>query len=116
MAFQTRFLPTETGNRPVEEFLDELGPKDAQKVAWVLRLIERLDRVPKTYLEKLPGTEEIWAVRIQGTRVIYRILGFIHRDALWLTNGYVKKTRRTDAQEIARAERMRRDFLGRQED
>lgn len=113
MAMVIEFLRTEGGGCPVENFLDELDPRDAQKVLWVFRLIEHLERTPKTYLEKLTGTEEIWAVRIQGTRQTYRILGFRHGDALWLTNGYSKKSRRTDAREIARAERLRRDFLRR---
>jgi hypothetical protein len=37
----------------VEEFLDGLSDQDAQKVAWVLRLIERLDIVPIQFLRKL---------------------------------------------------------------
>lgn len=110
------FLRTEAGECPVEEFLDRLAPKDAQKVPCVLRLIERLERVPASYLKKLVGTEGIWEVRAQGTRQTFRILSFRHGDGLWVMNGYSKKSRRTDAQEVRRAERMRRGFITRQGD
>jgi hypothetical protein len=43
------FYRTKDGRCPVEEFLDRLPSKDAQKVAWVLRLIEDLDRIPAQY-------------------------------------------------------------------
>ena len=34
------FYTTNAGKSPVEEFLDELSPKEAQKAAWVIRLVE----------------------------------------------------------------------------
>jgi len=111
MARTIRFLRTSEGICPVEEFLDGLSAKDAQKVLWVLRLIEGLDRVPRTYLKKLTGAENIWEIRVQGTRQIYRIFCFPYREDLWAMQGYSKKNRRTDSQEIRRAERLRRDYM-----
>lgn len=49
----------------MQEFPDSLSGKVAQKVAWVLNLVEDLDVVPSTYLKKLVSTEEIWEYRIQ---------------------------------------------------
>jgi hypothetical protein len=40
------FYRTESGKCPVEEFLNALPSKDAQKVVWVLKVIQELDRVP----------------------------------------------------------------------
>lgn len=51
-----RILSNGIGGSPVEDFLDSLSSKQAQKVAWVLRLIEAIDSVPAQYLKKLPGT------------------------------------------------------------
>ncbi len=110
-----RFLRTVGGACPAEEFLDGLSSKDAQKVLWVLRLIESLDRVPRTYLKKLSGSEDIWEIRVQGTRQAYRMFCFPLREDLWVLQGYSKKDRRTDSQEIRRAERMRREYLPGQE-
>ena len=45
------FYRTESGKSPVEDFLDSLSGKQAQKVIWVLRLVEELDVVPRQYLK-----------------------------------------------------------------
>ena len=116
MATAVRFVRTAEGRCPVEEFLDALPAKDAQKVLWVFRLVERLDRVPRTHLKKLTGSEEIWEVRVQGTRQTYRVFCFYEEKTLWAMHGYSKKSRRTDPREIRRAERMRREFFARQGD
>jgi len=39
------FYRTEDGRCPLEEFLDSLQPKEAQKVLWVLRIIEEFKMV-----------------------------------------------------------------------
>ena len=56
------FYATEEGKTPVIDFLDSLSAKQAQKVTWVLQLIEELDVIPSTYLKKLVNTEDIWEV------------------------------------------------------
>ena len=67
--------------------------KQAQKAAWVLRVIEELDSVPIQYFKKLTGTDDIWEVRIQIGGVIIRLLGFFYGSGfVVLTNGFAKKT------------------------
>jgi phage-related protein len=106
------FYMTETGKRPVEEYLDSLASKDAQKILWVLKLIEELERVPSQYFKKLAGSDEIWECRVRTRSKAIRIFGFItNGDTLVLTNGYAKKSQRTDAREIKLAEKYRRDYL-----
>ena len=46
---EIRFYRIPNGSCPVEEFLDRLGPKQAQKIAWVLRLVRELPQVPQQY-------------------------------------------------------------------
>lgn len=58
------FYKTADGKCPIQDFLDSLPIKVAQKVAWVLRLLEDLDVVPSSYFKKLVGSEEIWECRI----------------------------------------------------
>jgi hypothetical protein len=65
------FCRTVDGKCPVDDFLNALPGKVAQKVAWVLRLLEDLERVPATYFKKLIGTEDIWECRIQYGSNIY---------------------------------------------
>ena len=109
------FYRTETGDCPVEEFLDSLSGKQAQKVVWVLRLIEELDLVPRQYFEKLVNTEDIWEVRVQFGGDIFRLLGFFAGSAgLILTNGFAKKSQKTPRQEIELATRRKNEYLSRQ--
>jgi phage-related protein len=98
----------------MREFLDSLAGKTAQKVAWVLSLIEDLDVVPSTYFKKLVSTEEIWECRIQHGSNAYRIFCFFDGNAVVvLTHGLIKKTRKTPVREIERAEAYRRDYFQR---
>ena len=102
------------GNSPVEEFLDSLTGKQAQKILWVLQLIEELDSIPRQYFKKLADSEGIWEVRIQFGNDIFRLLGFFDGGTLLiLTNGFAKKTQKTPLQEIALAVRRKEEYLTR---
>lgn len=102
------------GQSPVESFLDSLSGKQAQKVLWVLQIIEELDFIPRQYLKKLVDSEGIWEVRIQFGSDIFRLLGFFDGGALLiLTNGFTKKTQKTPPQEIALAIRRKNEYLAR---
>lgn len=108
------FYRTDDGKCPVEEFLDSLNSRQAQKVAWVLQLIEELEIVPTTYLKKLVNTGGIWEVRVQVGGDIFRFLGFFEGDNLVILNhGFQKKTQKTPSKEIQIAERRKRDYLRR---
>ena len=108
------FYRLPNSNSPVEAFLDSLTGRQAQKVLWVLQLIEELDAVPRQYFKKLIDSEGIWEVRIQFGNDIFRLLGFFDRGALLiLTNGFAKKTQKTPPQEIALVIRRKEEYLAR---
>jgi len=107
------FYRTADGKCPVQEFLDSLPGKVAQKIVWVLRLLEEMDIVPASYFKKLTGTEDIWECRIQFASNAYRIFCFFLNNTVVLTHGFVKKSQKTPAREIERAETYRRDFFKR---
>jgi len=108
------FYRTPDGKCPLLEFLDLLPGKAAQKVTWVLKLIEDLDVVPSTYFKKLTSTEDIWECRIQLGSNAYRIFCFFDgHSVVVLTHGLIKKTQKTPSGEIARAETYKRDYLQR---
>jgi phage-related protein len=108
------FYQTESGASPIEDFLDSLSGKQAQKVAWVLRLIEDIDSVPAQYFKKMPGTRDLWEVRAQAGGDTIRLLGFLYGSrSLVLTNGFAKKTAKVPMREIALAEQRKRDYLNR---
>lgn len=111
------FYRTNLGSSPIEDFLDSLSAKQAQKVLWVLRLIQDLDIVPGQYLKKLVNTDDIWEVRVQVGNNIFRILGFfVGNNLIILTNGFAKKTQKTPSREINLAQQRKRDYLNRLND
>lgn len=108
------FYRAENGECPGEEFLDSLTGKQAQKVLWVLRLIEELDRVPSQYLKKLVNTDDLWEARAQLGNNIFRLLGFWEEAVVLVFNhGFAKKTQKTPAREIAVAEKRKQGYLAR---
>lgn len=113
---EVRFYRIGAGHCPVEEFLDALSGRQAQKVVWVLRLVEELDPVPSQYLKKLVGTSDLWEVRAQHGGDAFRLIGFFEGPRLLvLTSGFAKKTEKTPRQEIELAEKRRQDYLSRRQ-
>jgi phage-related protein len=111
---EIKFYKTTSGKCPVEEFLETLSAKQAQKVTWVLRVIEELPSIPTKYLKKLVNTDEIWEVRVAIGSNIFRLLGFFDdSNLIVLDNAFQKKTQKTPLQEIQLAEERRRDYFKR---
>ncbi len=111
---EIHFYRTETDFCPVEEFLDSLTAKQAQKAAWVMQLIEEIELVPVQYFKKLVNTDDIWEVRVQVGNNIFRILGFLDDERLVVLNhAFQKKTQKTPKKEIKIAEKRKKDYLSR---
>jgi len=97
----------------VEEFLDSLPSKVAQKVTWVLSLLEDLEVIPAHYFAKMPGTDDIWECRVKLASNIYRIFAFWDSGQIILTHGFIKKTQKTPRNEIEKAEGYKKDYFER---
>lgn len=106
------FFKRGDGTSPVEEFIEALTDKQARKVVWVLGLIEDMETIPSQYWKKLKHTDDIWEARIQFGGDIFRILGFESGGRfVVLTNGFAKKTQKTPRNEIALAEKRKKQYL-----
>jgi len=105
------FFKDSNGECPIEDFLDGLSAKHAQKVTWVMRLIEELDRIPELYLKKLSASDGIWEIRIQASSNIFRVLGFFEANSFIATNGFCKKSQKTPLSEIALAKKRKREYI-----
>ena len=106
------FFRSRSGVCPVEDFLDSLSGKQAQKMVWVMQLVEDLEKVPKQYFKKLVGTDDIWEIRAQLGSDIFRVLGFFDTSARFIaTHGFQKKTQKTPTQEIKMAEKRKMEYL-----
>ena len=98
----------------MEEFLDSLNAKQAQKILWVLKAVQELPQVPKQYFKKLEGPGDLWEVRAEFGGDAFRLLGFWDAGRLViLTNGFAKKAQKTPEREMALAEQRKRDHQNR---
>ena len=114
MVREVRFYKTPAGRSPIEEFLDSLSAKQAQKVTWTLGLVEELDLVPTQYFQKMVNTDDIWEVRVKAGSNIFRLLGFFDGAKLVvLSHAFQKKTQKTPKQAIKRAEERKQDYFKR---
>jgi len=106
------FYKLPSGKSPVETFLDSLSVKEAQKVTWVLMLIEEQEQVSTKYYKQLSNTDGIVEVRVQIAKNHFRLLGFEHKGSLVvLTNGFRKKDQKVPKPEIDLAQQRRKEYL-----
>ena len=63
------FYRTGKDECPVQDFLDSLPGKVAQKITWVLKLVEDLDVVPSTYFKNLLGQKEFGSAEFNTVRM-----------------------------------------------
>ena len=113
--FEIVFYKTDTGESPVEDFLDSLNDKMRAKMLMSIRIIRE-----NGYQTRMPYSEEledgIFELRAKVGTDISRVLYFfmIGRKVI-LTNGFIKKTQKTPHEEIERAKKYRADYLNREE-
>ena len=113
MSREILFYRTATQKCPVEEFLDSLPSKVAQKITWVLGLLEDLEVIPAQHFAKMPGTDDIWECRVRLGSNIYRDFAFWDGNKIILTHGFIKKTQKTPSNEIEKAESYKKDYFDR---
>jgi phage-related protein len=108
------FYRTETGRCPVEEYLDSLADKQAEKVFFVLDIVEKFEIVPGKFLKKLEAADDIWEIRIQQGNDIFRLLGFFDGEQLVVLNhAFTKKSQKTPPKEIKIAEQRKNNYFSR---
>lgn len=106
-----KFYRTSEGKCPLLFYLDSLDAKQAQKVAWTLRVVESLNTVPAIYLQKMAGTDGLWEVRAAFGGNIFRLLGWrTPAGVLMLAHGFTKKTQQTSAREIETTKQRKKEY------
>jgi phage-related protein len=97
-----------------ESFLDSIPDKAKKKILSDMRKTEAGLR--GDWFRKMSGTEDIWEFRTLFSKTYYRLFAFWdstggQRSLIVCTHGLVKKTDKTPAGEIERAERLKREYL-----
>ena len=89
------------------DFYQSQNTKVRQKIQYVLELIKQVEKVPKKFLKHLEGTNGLYEVRIEYQSNIYRIFCcFDKGNLVVLFNGFQKKSQKTPAKEIEKAEKL----------
>jgi len=109
-----KFYKLPSGKSPIEEFLDSLSSKEAQKVVWVLSLIEEMDNISTKFYKQLSNCDGIIEVRVQIGKNNFRLLGFEDKNTfVILTNGFKKKDQKVPKSEINLAQKRKNEYLAR---
>jgi phage-related protein len=94
------------------DFYLEQSGKVQEKIEYVLTVIRRVDKVPEKFLKHLTGTDGLYEIRVEYGSNIYRIFCFFDEGQLViLLNGFQKKSQKTPAKEIDKAERLKKEYL-----
>ena len=112
-AFEIIFYEKENSDCPVEEFLVDLDVKMRAKLVGLLEILEEKgNMLREPYSKHLE--DGILEIRCKIGSNIVRILYFFYYEGkIVLTNGFVKKTKKTPAEEIRLAKERRADYLER---
>ena len=93
------------------DFFEKQKSEVKRKLNWTLQLIATIERVPKKYFQHITDSKGIYEVRVEVGSDIYRVFSFFDEDkVIILINGFQKKTQKTPKNEIALAEKLRKEY------
>ena len=93
------------------DFYNEQNDKVQLKIDWTIDLIKTTQIVPKKFLKKMKGTDDLWEIRVSADKGIFRIFCFFDDgDLVILLSGFQKKSQKTPKKEIKLAEKLKREY------
>ncbi len=95
------FFKTESGAEPVRDWLLELDQKDRKTIGEDIKTVQFGWPLGMPLVRKLE--KELWEVRSRLERSIARVVFTVPGDAMILLHGFVKKSQRTPAADLATA-------------
>ena len=111
--FNVDYYELPNGEKPVEQFIDSLDIKMRSKALGSIDILAEFGHTLREPYSKAMG-DGLFELRIKFASDITRIFYFFVVDnKIILTNGFVKKTRRTPPNEIALAKKYKADYEGR---
>lgn len=114
--FEVLFYENENGERPIEKFMSTLDIKMRAKMVGLLEILEEKGNwLREPYSKHLD--DGIFELRCKQGNDITRVLYFFYYECkIVLTNGFVKRTRKTPVSEIKLAKVRRANFIERMVD
>lgn len=94
------------------EFYEEQSKKIQSKIDYVLYLIANVEKVPIKFLKHMEGTDGLYEARVKAGHNAIRIFCFFDEGkVVVLLNSFHKKTQKTPNNEIALAEKHKRQYF-----
>ena len=94
------------------EFFVAQSDKVRRKIAQTLVWIQTIDRLPVSILKSIEGKKGLYEIRVEYAGNIYRVFCcFDEGSLIILFNGFQKKTQKTPASEIDKAERLMKEYF-----
>lgn len=111
--FEVEFYETTDGDKPAKDFLISSDNKMRAKMASMISLLQENGyNLREPYSKHL--SEGIFELRAKVGSDITRVMYFFYIDRrVILTNGFVKKTKKTPLKELEKAKKYRQDYLRR---
>ncbi len=97
------FFRTEAGNEPVRDWLTELPRDDRRAIGTDIKTVQFGWPIGMPVVRKMES--ELWEVRTDLTDTIARVLFTIDGSTLVLLHGFIKKSQKTPAADLATARR-----------
>ncbi len=108
--FDVSYYTLPNGRKPVKDFIDSLTPKMQVKAMASIEILEEFGNQLREPYSK-PMGDGIFELRIQFASDISRIFYFFFvGNRIILTNGFIKKTRKTPPGEIEIARAYKADY------
>lgn len=97
---------------PATEFLDTLESRLQAKAVRTIGLLGHFGtQLPGPHSKKLTGYD-LWELRVRQGSTICRLFYFRHEDRIFVvTSGYMKKSDKTNPEQIRRALRLKAEYL-----
>jgi phage-related protein len=93
-------------------FYVEQSTRVQQKIDFVLKLVQTVDRVPEKFLKHLSETDGLYEIRVEWGSNIFRIFCcFDKGNLVVLFNAFQKKTQKTPRQELVLAEKLMNEYF-----
>lgn len=114
--WKVRVYESPSGDKPFEEFLNDLDEKARLKVSRTFELLEQFGlEGTHPHAKKLIGTP-LWELRILGSDSIRILYITVTGKIFLLLHGFKKKSQKTPSKEIAVAEKRLSEYQSRKID
>lgn len=99
------FFRTEAGNEPVREWLTELPREDRKAIGTDIKTVQFGWPIGMPVVRKMEA--DLWEVRTDLEDTIARVLFTVEGSAMVLLHGFIKKSQKTPAVDLAIAKKRK---------